>query len=118
VEVNVVALVVAVIGAGGLGAFFREIVAGVTKVVGGMSARESKRKVDLVQQRDVAIEREARAWKLVDAEAAKRRAVQEYAARLRVQLILGGIEPEPEPVQEKTLTKSQLNELRDQEESP
>lgn len=115
-KLDLVPLIIAVIGAGGLGAFFREIVAGVTKVLGGMSARESKRKVDIVQQRDEAISREARAWKLVDGEAEKRRTIQEWAARLERRLILAGLEYEPEPVLEKTITKSQLRELRAKEE--
>jgi uncharacterized protein YaiL (DUF2058 family) len=111
----VVPILVAILGAGGFGAFFREIVAGIIKVVGGMSARESSRKVDIVQQRDAALAREAKAWRLVDEEAAKRRVEQEYAARLRRQLIEAGIEPDEAPVREKTLTKAQLKELRETE---
>lgn len=112
---NLLPILVAVLGAGGFGAFFREIVAGVVKVAGGMSARESKRKVDIVLQRDEAIAREAKAWSLVDAEAAKRRLEQEYAARLKRQLIEAGIEPEGAPVYEKTLTRTQLKQLRETE---
>ena len=113
---NLLPILVAVLGAGGFGAFFREIVAGVVKVAGGMSARESSRKVDIVQQRDAALAREAKAWRLVDEEAAKRRVEQEYAARLRRQLIEAGIEPGESPVREKTLTKAQLKQLRETEE--
>ncbi|MDZ4044698.1 MAG: hypothetical protein U1E32_02835, partial [Rhodoglobus sp.] len=102
----------------GWGAMLREIFAAVGKLLGGMSARESTRKVDIVQQRDAALAREARAWTLVDAEAAKRRRVQEWAAMLQRQLILAGIDPTPEPVLEQTITKAQLAELRRTEESP
>ena len=114
-QLDLVPLIVALIGVGGLGAFFREIVTGVAKVLGGMSARESKRKVDIVEQRDVAVAREQKAWRLVDDEAAKRRKALEYSARLRRLLIQNGIEPPDEPVFEKTLTKAQLKELRETE---
>lgn len=113
-----VPIVAAVIGAGGVGAMFREILASIGKLLSGMSARESHRKIDIVQQRDAAIAREAKAWSLVDAEAAKRRTAQEYGARLRRQLIENGINPEPEPVLEQTITKAQLAELQNLEESP
>lgn len=111
-KVDLVPLIIAVIGAGGLGAFFREIIAGITKVLGGMSARETNRKVDLIEQRDVAIAREAKAFRLVDSEANKRREIQEWAARLQRQLIVAGIEPVEEPVLEKSITKAELKELR------
>lgn len=117
-----VPVVVAAIGAGGVGALFREIVAGVTKLAGGMSARESKRKVDIVQQRDAAIAREdrarrdeAQAWRQVDREAAKRRASLDYAARLRRRLIELGETPEPEPSFEQTITRAELEKLREKE---
>lgn len=115
-----VPIVAAVIGGGGVGALFREIVAGISKLAGGMSARESKRKVDIVQQRDAAIAREERArrsedqaWRQVDREAMKRRAVLDYAARLRRRLIELGETPEPEPTFEHTITKAELRKLRD-----
>jgi hypothetical protein len=114
---NLMPVLVAVLGAGGFGAFFREIVAGIVKVAGGMSARESKRKVDIVQQRDEAIAREMKAWRIVDDEAGKRRALQEYAARLRRLLVENGIEPPREPVIEKTVTRAQLVERRGTEKS-
>jgi hypothetical protein len=113
-----VPIIAAVLGAGGVGAMLREIFAAVGKLLGGMSARESTRKVDIVQQRDAALARESRAWTLVDAEAEKRRKTQEYAARLRRQIIGLGGEPDPEPVLEQTITKAQLAELRRTEESP
>ena len=112
---NWLPLIVAALGAGGFGAFFREIVTGVTKVIGGVSARESNRKVDIVTQRDAALARESKAYELLDKEAAKRRLEQEYSARLRRQLIEEGFEPEPAPSYEKTITKQQLSELRETE---
>lgn len=110
-----VPIVAAVLGAGGLGALLREAVSAVRKVMAGMAARESSRKRDIVQQRDAAAQREARAWAQVDREAAKRRQVQDYAAALRRQLIEAGVTPLDEPVLERTVTKAQLRELRDKE---
>ncbi len=111
-QVDLVPLIVGLIGSGGLGAFFREIVAGLSKIAGGMSARESKRKVDIVQQRDEALERAEDAWAERDKEASKRRRAQEYAARLRRLLIQNGIEPPDEPVFERTVTRAQLEKLQ------
>lgn len=105
-------VLVAVLGAGGFGAFFREIIAGLFKVAGGMSARESKRKVDIVQQRDAALARAAEAWRVVDDEARKRRGAQEEAARLRRLCIVNGLEPGPEPDLGRTITRAELTEIR------
>jgi hypothetical protein len=108
-----VPIIAAVLGAGGLGALFREVIAAIGKLTTGMSARETKRKIDIVQQRDAALTRESKAWSQVDREAAKRRAVQDYAAALRRQLIVNGITPAlEEPTLEQTITKTQLQELR------
>lgn len=111
-----VPIVAAVLGAGGVGALFREILAAIGKLLSGMSARESHRKIDIVQQRDAAIAREAKAWKLRDEEAAKRRVMQEYAAVLRLQIIDLRGSPAVEPVLETTITKEQLAELQDPKE--
>jgi hypothetical protein len=110
-----VPLIVALLGTAGLGAFIREIVSAITKVVGGMSARESKRKVDIVQQRDEALTRMNRAWRQVDREAEKRRAALDYAARLRRHLIELGETPEPEPDFGRTITRAELEQLQEKE---
>jgi hypothetical protein len=109
---EILPVIVAVLGAGGAGAFLREIVSGVLKVVGGVSARESKRKVDIVQQRDEALARASAADMRADGEADKRRLVQENEARLRRLCIVNGIDPGAELTFEKTLNKKQLDELR------
>lgn len=96
-NVNWVALVVAVLGAGGLGACFREIVSVVTKVREGVSAQESRRKSDIVAQRDHAIARADRAEARADDEARIRRLTQEYASELRRDLIELGEVPAPWP---------------------
>jgi hypothetical protein len=113
VQIDLVPLLVAILGSGGIGAAGVKLIDGLLKIRSGMSARENKRGLDIVAQRDGAIAREAQAWKRVDAEAANRRAIQEYAARLRRQIILLGSQPEDEPQIEKTLTKTQLKELRE-----
>ncbi len=115
IQIDLVPLLVGLIGAVGGGAGIVKLIDGLVKIRAGMSARESGRAVDIVKQRDAAIEREAKAWRLVDQEAEKRRLEQEYSARLRRQLIIAGIEPETAPVHERTLTKKQLDELRETE---
>lgn len=99
-DVNIIALVVAVVGAGGIGAAIREVVNVVTLARQGLSGREDRRRSDIVAQRDAALAQakdaeaeadrhEARA----DDEADKRRQAQELAARYRLQLIRHGIQP-------------------------
>ncbi|ROS62215.1 hypothetical protein EDF38_1318 [Frigoribacterium sp. PhB160] len=88
-------LLVALGGGAGISLMLREIISVLATVRSGVSAREGKRRTDIVQQRDEAILR-------ADAEAAKRRNIQEYAARLRVQLIENGLEPGDPPVIERT----------------
>lgn len=108
VQIDIVPLIVAILGSGGVGAAAIKLIDGVLKIRAGMSARESKRRVDIIQQRDEAIA-------FGEGETTKRRIAQEYAARLRRRLIENGIEPDPEPVYEKTIPKAQLQKLRDEE---
>lgn len=115
IQIDIVPLATGFLLAMGGGAGLAKLIDGLLKIRSGMSARENQRKVDIVQQRDLAIAREEKAWRLVDSEAEKRRREQEYSARLRRQLIENGIEPEASPVFEKTITKAQLKELRNQD---
>lgn len=99
-NINLVALVVAVLGAGGIGAAIREIVAVVTLARSGVSGKEQKRKEDIIAQRDHAIarmkdaEREAdESESRADVEARRRRVLQESLARERRRLIELGHEP-------------------------
>jgi hypothetical protein len=62
----------------------------VFKWITGAAGRERVRNTSLLQQKK-------QAEAMADEEAAKRRMIQEYAARLRRQLIEADIEPEPEP---------------------
>lgn len=117
VTIDLVPLITGLLVAIGGGAGIGKAIESILKLRSGMSARENQRKLDIVQQRDAAIARETRAWKLVDSEAEKRRQAQEYASRLRRQIIEAGGEPDAEPVYAATLTKAQLKELREKEES-
>jgi hypothetical protein len=116
VQISLVPLVALLISAVGGGAGISKIIEGVLKIRAGMSARESKRKIDIVQQRDDALARESKAWHVVDGEARKRRAAQDEVARLRRLCIVHGIDPGDEPTFTKTITRAELTELRQQEE--
>lgn len=110
-NVSPVALIVAAIGAGGLGVFFRDLVDVFLKLRDGLSAREKNRKIDIVQQRDQALQREQIAWKERDAEATKRRQMQEHASLLRRLLIEAGITPPDYPVIERTMPASEVRRI-------
>jgi Sec-independent protein translocase protein TatA len=103
-DINLVAILVAVLGAGGLGAFAREIADVVTKLRNGVSARESKRKNDIITQRDAAVAERNAANKRADAaegrtdrERENRRRMEVHAARLQRHLILVGEVPDEWP---------------------
>jgi hypothetical protein len=105
-NINLVALVVAFLGAGGIGVFFREIVSIITLIRNGVSAKESKRKNDLVAQRDREFARAEHAIAERDMEARNRRRLEEYSTRLRRALIEANAEQsiQPWPDLEDTLT--------------
>lgn len=103
-ELNWVAILVAVLGAGGIGAAIREIASVVSLARQGVSGKEDKRRSDIIAQRDHALQLQAEAEDAervadarADAEAAHRRHWEEVAARLRRQLIELGAEPGPWP---------------------
>lgn len=88
---EIVTLVAAILGASGVGAFFREIVSGIGKISGGISSRESRRRIDIAQERDDAIRMEEH-WKArADMADRNRRKSDEYAAQLRIALIDMGV---------------------------
>lgn len=97
-------LIVALGGGAGLALLLRELVAVFAALRQGVSAREGKRRTDIVQQRDEALVRAARAEARHDGEARARRAVQDYASRLRRQLLEDGVEPHPAPPEYDTVT--------------
>lgn len=75
--------IVAVLGALGV----REIIPGASRWIAGASDRERHRVQHLISARDAATDR-------ADAEAAKRRILEEYASGLRRHLISAGIPPD------------------------
>lgn len=101
-DFNWVALLVAVIGGGGVGVAIREIVGVVTLARQGVSGKEDKRKSDIIAARDHALTLQAEAEAgeraadaRADREAEHRRLWQEEAARLRVLIIDLGADPGP-----------------------
>jgi hypothetical protein len=103
-SINLVALVVALLGVGGVGVFAREIVGVITLIRNGVSAKESKRKNDLVAQRD-------REYRRAESEARNRRRLEEYSAKLRRELIAAGADDKigPWPDLEDTMTREDAN---------
>ena len=110
-NVSPVALIVAAIGAGGIGVFFRDVVDVFLKLRDGLSAREKNRKSDILQQRDAALRREELAWQQRDVESAKRRRMEEHASELRRLAIEAGITPPPYPVLERTLSVDEVRSI-------
>lgn len=96
-DVNIVAILVACLGAGGLGAFARELADIASKVRRGVSTRETNRKNDIIGQRDEAILRAAAEQKRADAERVRRIAWQEHAGILAYRLRMAGISPDALP---------------------
>lgn len=101
---NWVALLVAVVGGGGVGVAVREIVGVVTLARQGVSGKEDRRRSDIVAQRDHALQLQADAEAgeraadaRADLEAVHRRFWQEVAARLRLVIITNGGDPGPMP---------------------
>lgn len=106
-DINIVALIVATLGAGGIGAAIREIVSVITLARQGVSGKEDRRRIDINAQRDDAIkrmeaaeedekeerERADRAERARDEEREKRRIYYEEAARLRYIIVLNGLNP-------------------------
>lgn len=103
-EINWVAVIVAVLGAGGIGAAIREIVSVVTLSRQGVSGREDRRKADIVAQRDWAMEQMKVAQDEADeneqnfeAERYKRRLVEDAFTVARRKQMEQGLEPTPWP---------------------
>ncbi|NLP82577.1 hypothetical protein HF576_01825 [Microbacterium sp. CFH 90308] len=108
-ELNWIAVLVAVLGAGGIGAAIREIASVVSLARKGVSGKEDKRREDIIAQRDhaLALQAEAEAGERAadaraDRERDRRIAWQEHAAHLRYQLRSLGVEPGRHPSIEDT----------------
>lgn len=99
-----VVILVALLGSTGIAGVITSIVSSVATARKGVSAREDDRTQDIVRQRDDAWQRmeaaeegERAADDRADRERARRIGWQEQAVRLRLQLIMAGIEPEGQP---------------------
>lgn len=112
-DINATTVIVAALGAGGLGAILREILTGAAKIARGVSLKESSRKVDLVTERDDALRRARHLSNERDREERNRRRVENYAAHLTRIIILEGFTDQmpPRPELEDTITSAQLREL-------
>lgn len=82
-----VALVIAALGAGGLGAFISSIVGSISKLRSGVAARESKRKSDIIAAKEDALRREAEQRDRADMAERNVRRLSDYARDLRGILI-------------------------------
>lgn len=110
-DFSLTTVLVAVLGAGGLGVFVREIFAGLAKMRSGVSARENDRRTDLVRRAERAERGERVATERAERETRNRWRIEEYAQRLRRLLIQHGIEPPGEPEVETTMSGSEAHEL-------
>lgn len=106
-DFNWVALVVGIVGAGGIGAAAREIVNAFTLASRGVSGREDKRRGDIIAARDWAILQAREAERAKDAAEAEldrerrsRQFYQEQLAVLRRALIDRGGDPGDWPTHE------------------
>ena len=107
-----VVILVAILGSTGLAGVITSIVSGVSLARKGVASKEDTRKLDIIKQRDDAWARmeaaedgERAADARADRERARRIAWQEQTARLRLQLIMAGIEPDGGLPTEDTETK-------------
>lgn len=115
------ALIIAILGAGGLGAFFKDIIEGLWKLRRGVSARETKRRIDVVQQRDEAIERAEYERDRADRAERNVGALREYATSLRIALLekhvpKGDIEAWPDL--ERTMPTHRISKIINEQENP
>lgn len=107
-----VVILVALLGSTGLAGVITSIVNGISLARKGVAGKEDTRKLDIIKQRDDAWSRmeqaedgERAADARADRERERRIAWQEQTARLRLQLIMAGIEPDGDLPAEDTETK-------------
>lgn len=96
-DVPLVALLVAVLGSGGVTAVVTTIISSIGKARSGVATREDQRKTDIVRARDDAIREAAAADARADRERVRRIIFTEHAARQRMKLINAGLEPDAWP---------------------
>ena len=98
-------LLVTLLGAGGGGAVLLALINGSIKWLSGAAGRERARNTSVEAQRVDAVERAATANARADAEAVKRRKVEEALSAARRQLIENGIAPGEWPIERTIRTK-------------
>lgn len=103
-DFNWIALLVALLGGGGIGVAGREAVAVITLARQGVSGKEDRRKADIVAARDSALAAASKAEREKDEaeafyenERRKRRIVEDELVLARRALMQAGIEPRPWP---------------------
>lgn len=103
-DFNWVALMVALLGGGGVFVAIREIVAVVTLAKNGVSGKEDRRKADIVAQRDFFQARAEAAERLAeeadrryDDERDKRRIIEDELTLARRKMLENGMDPRPWP---------------------
>ena len=115
-KLDLIPLLALLIGAGGVGTFFRDVVEAIWKLITGVSARETKRRIDVVQQRDEAYSRLEAERDRGDREARNSQALQLTVTELQMELIRRGV-PKSEipqmPDLERTVPRSRV--LRDED---
>lgn len=111
-DFSLTTVLVAVLGAGGLGVFVREIFAGLAKMRSGVSARENDRRTDLVKRAERAERGELAAIERAERETRNRWSIEEHAMRMRMLLIQNGIDPPETPAVERTMGGNEARDLR------
>lgn len=111
-DASTIALIVALLGSGGLAGVVTSIISSIRLHRQGVPAREESRREDIMKQRDEALsqakmaEAAERAEELrADQERERRIRWQEESARLRIQLIMAGKDPGSPPVDEDTIER-------------
>lgn len=114
-KLDIVPLVVAILGAGGIGAFFRDALIGLSKLRRGVSARETKRRIDIVQQRDEAIDRAYSANERAEMAERNVASMREYTTDLRIRLREQGVPFDQIPAApdlERTMPADRIRQVR------
>lgn len=100
---NWVAIIIAIVGAGGIGAAIREVVSVVTLARQGVSGKEDKRRTDIVSMRDWALAERDKALAAQDAaeineaKSAARSRVLEESIAVHRRIIIEAVGPDRLP---------------------
>jgi hypothetical protein len=112
-------VVATILGAGGGGAVLLALVNGLIKWISGASSREREKNAELatqrlkaIEERDAANQRTDVANERTDVANVKRRMTEEYASKLRRQLIENGLSPEEWPDLNRTIPAAELKRIR------